>query len=68
VSSWGLKHDSLQDITSVLRGLRLIELAACKAAGKRKMDHERAMDFEAASGRIVLLFCSGPKFSFDFKG
>jgi hypothetical protein len=52
----------------VLRGLRLIELAACKAAGKRKMDHERAMDFEAASGRIVLLFCSGPKFSFDFKG
>jgi len=52
----------------VLRGLRLIEIAACKVAGKRKMDHEIAMDFEAASGRFVLPFFSAQRFAFDGKG
>ena len=52
----------------MLRGLRLIEIAACKVAGKGKVDHESATDFEAASGRIVLSFSSAARFSFDCKG
>ena len=38
----------------MLRGLRLIEIATRKAAGKRKIDHESAMDFEEASARLNL--------------
>ena len=32
------------------------------------MDHESAMDLEAAVGRIVLPFSSAPRFSFDCRG
>ena len=35
------------------RGLRLIEIAATKVAGKGKMDHEGAMDVEATPGRLI---------------
>jgi hypothetical protein len=52
----GLKHDSLQDIRSVLRGLRLIKVATSKVAGISEMDHESAMDFEAAARRLGLPF------------
>jgi hypothetical protein len=68
VSSRGLKHDSLQDIRNVFRGLRLIEIAACKAAGKSEMDHESATDFEATSGRLELPFSSAPLLTFDGEG
>jgi hypothetical protein len=46
-------------------GLRLFETAACKVAGISKMEHESAMDFEAASGRLVSFFSSAALLAFD---
>ena len=65
VSSRGLKYNSLGDIRNVHRGFRLVGIAAGKVAGKRKMDHASAMDFEVASGRIELPLFSAPRFTFD---
>jgi len=47
-------------------GLRLLEIAACGVAGKRKMDHEGARDFEAAPGRLVSPISSAPPLTFDY--
>ena len=54
MSSMGLKQDSLQDITSSLRGLRLTKVATSKVAGKSEMDPESAMYFEAAWAAFAL--------------
>jgi hypothetical protein len=52
----------------VQRGLRLIDIAACRVAGTRKIDHESTMDFEAASRRIVSPISSVPLLTFDCEG
>jgi hypothetical protein len=52
----------------VFRGLRLIAIGASKVAGKRKMDHASAMDFEAAPGRIELPIFQGRDSRLTVKG